>query len=501
MTPAYRVAIGGIFTECNQLGGMPIDISWFERYDLCRGDELLQHNSGVVGGMLQTLQKRRVSLLPLLYAGTCPGGALTSACYRQLKNELLNRLRATLPVDGLLLPLHGAATVEDVGDLEGDLLAAVRQIVGKNVPIVATLDLHAHVSAAMVRHADALLAWETYPHRDAFTTGVRGAQILLDTLDGRCRPTMAVAKVPVITGAINASTEGDDPFAEVMRFTKAREKEEGVLSTSLFLVHPYLDLPEMGSGGLVITDDDAEKAEALAREIAARYWEIRQTLEPEVHTPEEAIARGLEVEGGPVLLIETADCCGGGAAGDSVASLAALLTAGVNQPALVPVVDPEAAARCHRAGPGAEVELDLGHRCDPRWGQPLHVFGRVGKISDGKFNYSGGIFANIEGDMGPTAVLEIGAIQVLVTSFATYDWTDEQYRSLDLDPAAAKFVVVKNPMNYRMAYGDIARAIFILDTPGPTPATVRHVDYKQLQHPFFPADPDIVDFQPVIYHH
>ena len=501
MTSAHHVAVGGIFTECNQLGGMPIDVSWFERYDLRRGDDLLQLNSGVVGGMLQTLQERRASPLPLLYAGTCPGGALTSACYQQLKNELLDRLHAALPVDGLLLPLHGAATVEDIGDLEGDLLAAVRQIVGKDVPLVATLDLHAHVTAAMVHHADALLAWETYPHRDAFTTGVRGAHILLDTLDGHCRPTMAVAKVPVITGAINASTEGDDPFAEVMRFTKALEKEEGVLSTSLFLVHPYLDLPEMGSGGLVITDDDAEKAETLAREIAARYWEIRQALEPEVHTPEQAITRGLDVEGGPVLLIETADCCGGGAAGDSVASLAALLTAGPDQPALVPVVDAEVAARCHQLGSGEEVKIELGHKHDPRWGQPLHVCGQVGKISDGKFNYSGGIFANTKGDMGPTAVLKIDAIQVLVTSFATYDWTDEQYRSLDLDPAAAKFVVVKNPMNYRMAYGDIARAIFILDTPGPTPATVRHVDYKQLKHPFFPADPDIINFQPVVYHH
>jgi len=499
VTSGLRVAVGGIFTECNQLGGAPIEMSWFERWELCRGSELLRLDSGVAGGMLQALREGQAEPVPLLYAGACPGGPLTSGCYRQLRSELLDRLRAVLPVHGVLLPLHGAAVVEDIGDLEGDLLGSVRQVVGEEIPIAATLDLHAHVSAAMVRSADALVAWETYPHRDAFGTGVRGARLLLDALDGRCRPTMVMAKVPVITGGVHGSTEGDDPFAQVMRFAKGREAEEGVLSTSVFLVHPYLDLSEMGSGGLVITDGDAAKAEALARQIASRYWELRHALEPEVHAPREAIARGLEVEGGPVLLVETADCCGGGAAGDSVATLAALLGCGEDQPSLVPVVDTEAAAVCHRAGARAEVELELGHRHDPRWGKPLRVRGRVVRLSDGKFEYGGGIFAGMEGDMGPAAVLEIGAAQVLVATYATYDWADEQYRALELEPAAAKFVVVKNPMNYRMAYGHMARAVFILDTPGPTPPTVRHVRYENLKRPYFPADPDMSDFRPIIY--
>lgn len=420
-------------------------------------------------------------------------------CYRQLKTELLERLRAALPMDGLLLPLHGAAVVEEIGDLEEDLLAAVRGMVGEELPVVATLDLHAHISEGMVRHADGLVAWETYPHRDAFSTGERGAKLLVDALDGRCRPTMAVAKVPVITSAIHASTDGDDPFARVMRFAKELEQEERVLSTSALLVHPYLDLRGMGSGGVVVTDGDMERAERLALEIASRYWDMRRELEPEMYTPREAIARGLENEEGLILLVETADCCGGGAAGDSVASLMALLEAGIEQPALVPVVDPEVAGICHRAGVGATVEVDLGHKVDPRWGEPIRVKGRVSGIGDGQFDYSGGIFAGTGGDMGPTAVLEVGSVQVLVTTHATYDWMDEQYRAMGLDPTAARFVVAKNPMNYRMAYGEIAGEIFILDTPGPTPATVRHFDFQKLERPFFPVDADMNEFRPVIY--
>ena len=496
--PTARIAIGAIFTECNQLGGVPIDLAWFERYELRRGDEILAVDKGVVGGMLDVLGREGCAPVPLLYASTSPGGPLTAGCYAQLKGELLERLAASLPVDGVLLPLHGAAAAEGIGDLEGDLIQAVREIVGPQIPVVATLDLHAHVTGQMVAHADALLAWESYPHADAFRTGQRGAQMIVDTLAGRCRPAMAMAKVPVITGAIRGSTLGDDPFAQLMRQTKAYEGEPGILSTSLFLVHPYLDQPGMGSGALVITDADQERAVSIAQELALAYWERRFELEPQSWTPAEAVAAGLEVAGGPVLLVETADCCGGGAAGDSIASLAALLHIAPEAVSLVPVVDPVAAAACHQAGVGATVTLALGHKQDPRWGEPLTVTGRVERLSDGRFRYEGGIFEGVEGEMGPSAVLVVGGAQILVTTFATYDWRDEQYRSVGLEPAAAKFVVAKNPMNYRMAYGDFATAVYVLATPGPTPATVRHVHFEQLARPYFPLDEEIAGLEPVI---
>ena len=249
MSTEKRIALGGILTECNHFGGVPITLDWFERYELLRGEEILQSEAGVVGGMLQVLRPEQVRVVPLLYASTCPGGPLTTACYTQLKDELLERLRQVLPVDAVLLPMHGAAAADNAGDLEGDLIQAVRALVGPQVPIVGTLDLHAHVSADMVRGADALLAWETYPHRDALETGQRAARLLLQILARRCRPTMAVAKVPLITAALRGSTEGDDPFAHFMRATKELERCDDVLSTSGFLVHPNLDLPGMGGGG------------------------------------------------------------------------------------------------------------------------------------------------------------------------------------------------------------------------------------------------------------
>ena len=494
----FRIALGAIFTECNQLGGPPIDLSWFERYELHYGDAILTLTSGVVGGMLKVLHERQAQPIGLLYASTCPGGYLTHECYTQLKTELLMRLHSALPVDGVLLPLHGAAAAENVGDLEGDLIKAVREVVGPHIPIVATLDLHAHVTADMVRFADGLVAWETYPHRDAFTTGVRGAKLLLDTVAGHCRPTMVMAKVPVLTGGIHGSTEGDDPFAQLMRQAKAEEGRNGVLSTSVFLVHPYLDQPAMGSGALVITDQDEAKAATLACELAEAYWARRFDLEPTLYTPAEAIAQGLQMPGGPIILVETSDCAGGGAAGDSVATLKALLAANVTETALAPVVDPRAAAQCQAAGVGAQVTVTLGHQLDPRWGQPITVTGQVTHVSDGRFRYVGGIWDGTEGNMGPSAVLTVGAIQVMVNTHSTYDWLDEQFQAMQMDPVRAKFIVAKNPMNYRQAYGKIAKAIYVLDTPGPTPPTIRHVAYQQLKRPYFPLDSQIAGLTPII---
>jgi microcystin degradation protein MlrC len=448
--------------------------------------------------MLQHLAEADTTVCPLLVASACPSGPVTAECYEFLKGQLLERLKQHESVDGVLLALHGSAAAENEGDLEGDLLQAVRETVPARTAIVATLDLHAHVTERMVRHADALLAWETYPHRDAFETGQRGATALLDILAGALRPTMAYARVPVVVGAIHGQTEGDGPFADVMRFAKSHEGQGTVYSTGAFLVHPYLDLPDMGGGGLVITNDDPETAARLATEIAAMYWERRSELEPEVVTPEEAIRKSESIEDGPILLVETADCCGGGAAGDSVATLKALLAAEPTGTSLVPVVDPAAAAQCHAARVDATVTLTLGHQLDSRFGTPVEVTGTVVRLTDGDFVYRGGIWDGQTGQMGLAAVLRVGSIEIMIASHGTYDWRGEQFESVGMDAASARFVVVKNPMNYSMAYGKIARATFILDTPGPTPASIRSTSFHNLKRPYFPLDESIEGLMPTV---
>ena len=496
----HRIALGTIFTESNHLVGTLTDLAAFERSELRRGRAVLAVRNGVVGGALRVLQENGAKVAPLLVASAHPGGILSQECYRYLKTELLERLEASLPVDGVLLPLHGAAAAEKLGDLEGDLISEVRKRVGP-APIVVTLDCHAHVTQSMVEGADALLAWETYPHRDTYETGVRGARILFDVLDGTVRPAMALAKVPVVVSGFCGGTDPPGPFADIMQWAKSWEGREGVVSTSAVLVQPHLDVPDMGGGGIVIANGDLDKAVAVASQIGEMFWEKRFDLTPQAWPPAEAIRQGLEVKGGPVLLLEVSDCVGGGASGDSAATLAALIQAEVDERSFAMVVDPQAAALCHRAGVGAEVTLTLGHKMDRRWGEPLLLTGQVEKLTDGRFRYSGGIWAGQWGEMGPSAKLKVGAVEVLIATHATYDWADEQYRSMDMDAHTAKFITVKNPMNYRVGYAGLFKKEFLLDSAGPTTAILENVEFKSLRRPYYPKDKYIPNLKPRIYRH
>ena len=493
-----RIGVGGIFIECNHFTSHLADRSAFERSEWLAGETLLAKDTGVIGGMLSVLRDAGYEPVPLFYASACPSGAVAAEVYDELKSELLLRLANAGELDGVLLCLHGAGAAVNTPDLEGDLAGAVRERVGERVPIIGTLDLHAHVTSELLTQTDALLAWETYPHVDAFETGERGARAMIEILSGRLKPVMAIAKVPVLVSAIHGQTDPPGPFADVMQEAKRQEGKGAIYSVNPILVHPYLNMPNMGGGTLVVANDDEVGAVSLAKRLAKRYWENRAALQPATYSPVEAVRLGLQLEGAPVLLVETADCCGGGATGDSVHALRALLAEAPEQTAIVPVVDPGAAREAHSAGLGQQVRLRLGHQLDSKWGEPVEVEGVVAKLSDGAFIYRGGIWDGRAGNMGPTAVIALGPVQIVVSSNATYDWMTEQFDLLGLKPADCKFVVAKNPMNYHQAYAGVMKGAFVLDTPGPTPANTNALAYTGMNGEWFPANPDMVVDDPQV---
>jgi microcystin degradation protein MlrC len=356
---------------------------------------------------------------------------------------------------------------------------------------VATLDLHAHITQRMVENANALVSFAHYPHDDTYSTGERGARLLLDAVRGTTIPTMAVAKAPMVVSACNSQTFGSGPMVRLAVRARELEKRSGVLSVSCVPVQPHLDVEGMGCTAVVVTDDDRELAESTARSLAGEFWARRAEFTPEVLPISEAVERGRSYSGGPVLLVDASDCAGGGAPGDSVALLGELLNLGLTETAYAMVVDPDSVNLCVGAGIGNDVALDLGYRSDPSWGRPVRVSGTVRTLSDGQFRYTGGPYGGTSGSMGVSAVLQIGTIEVLIMSLPTYDWADEQYRVNGMDVRRAKFVGVKNPMNYRLAYKDIASASFVVDTPGPTTADIRRLKFRKMRRPFYPFDDEI----------
>lgn len=487
-----RIAVGQMSCESNTFATFRCDIETVRStgYVLEGADVFtLRGTEGEVSGALSVLDKESdVEIVPLLATRWNSSSVLEAEAHAILRSMMLDALRAAGPVDGVFLSCHGSMVATDSDDPEGWLAASVREIVGPTVPVVMTLDLHGNVTDLMVRSLDLIVGYEHYPHDDTFTTGQRGARLLLSTARGEIRPAMCRVRLPMILTAFHASTFGDGAFARLERAARALEKQPGILSVSNFYVGSYIDLPEMACGSLVITDGDPVLARREAERLARQFWGDRREFLVDAVSVAEAVRRGRAIAGGPVLLLNTADTTGGGAAGDSIDVAAGLLDARVNEPALAMVVDPRAAAACHAAGEGGDVTLEVGHRVDSRWGTPAKIMGRVERLSDGRFRYTGGIFGGIEASMGDSAVLAIGSLRLLIMSRSTYDWADEQYRSVGLDAAAAKWVEAKNMMNYRKAYGSIMRGVFVLDSPGPTPPDMRALPFVRARRPWFPLD-------------
>lgn len=487
-----RIAVGSLFQESNRFVAQPTTLETFRRTYVYEGEDMfkLRGTSTEVAGLLSVLEPEGAEIVPLLAAASVSGGPLDSECYDWLRSRIVDALKGAPPVDGVALVLHGSTAAESEDDPEGSLLAAVRGILGAEVPVVSTLDLHAHVTPAMVKHATALVAYKEYPHTDIFATGQVAARLLLATLRGETRPTMALAKAPMVVPAALAQTIGDGPMAKVVARARDLERQPGVLAASACLVHPWNDLPGMGCAGVVVTDDDPDQAMSAAKSIADEFWARRMAFVPDVVSTPAAVEQGRRIEGGPIIFADAADCVGAGASGDTVGLLRELMDLEVTEPTVAMVVDPAAASACLSAGVGSSVEVDLGHRIDPAWGSPIRVRGVVRSVSDGSFVYTGGAYGGVEVSMGDAAVLDVDNFRILVASRPTYDWDDEQYRNAGIDVRAAKFVCVKNFSNYHLAYGAVAKGSFLIDTPGPSATRLGSLPYERVERPIFAIDPD-----------
>jgi microcystin degradation protein MlrC len=497
LSALIRIALGGVSLESNDFVPFRAELREFDQAGfLLEGEDVLALSGSDTerGGALARLAAEPdVEVVPLLAARGVSSGRLSAATHARLRQRLLQILRDSLPVHGVYLFHHGSMEAEGEDDPEGELDQQVRVLVGRNVPIVVSCDLHANVTRRMVEATDAILGYKHYPHDDADATGARAVDLLLRTVRREVTPATAHAKLPMILTAFNSTTLSDTPFAELMGMTAELENDEAVLSASVFLVGSYIDNEDMGCSTLVVTDGDLDRATDEARLLAQEFWRRRFGFDVDTVSVAEAVRRGREIDGGPVLLLDSADTTGGGAAGDGIGLVRGLLEAGVAENCLATVVDPSAASACHAAGADAEVELFVGHALDPRWGKPLRLRGRVELVSDGGFRYGGGIFGGVEVTMGPSAVLAIGSIRLLVTSLPTYEWGDDQYRAVGLEPARAKFVGVKNMMNFRFGYAEVMKAFFVLDLPGPTPPDMRSLPFERIARPIFPLDRNLED--------
>lgn len=488
------IAIGGILHETHTFMRQRTTLADFAAQSLHFGDDIaraLRKSRTGIGGMIDRAAEYGWQLLPTVYAAAMPGGPVTADAYRSLLSELTDRLAQHMPVDGLLLALHGAMVAEGELDAEADIVAQARAIVGSAVPIVVLLDMHGNISPRLVELADVLLAYDTNPHIDAYARGVEAADIMARLLRRELRPTAAMARPALLLPAQSTGTEAA-PLSLVQARAAAIESEPEVICVAVMAGFAYADTPFTGPSIIVTTDAQPEQAVAHANELSAILFEWRTEALPRFLSPQEAVLLAKNQERGPVILVDSADNIGGGTPGDGAEALAAMLAHDVREGTIV-LADPEAVAICWRAGATAEVTLEAGGKVDRWHGQPVSVTGTVRALSDGVFQCElpDNHFASFYGDtvdMGSSAWLRVKGLNILLTERKTPPLDLAQLRHIGIIPERQSMIVVKSAIAYRAAYLPIASDVIEMDTAGLCSANLSRFPYRHLKRPVYPLD-------------
>jgi microcystin degradation protein MlrC len=480
-----------LIAECKQeVSTFNPALSRYEDFVTSTGEGIIDFHDGIrseVGGALSVFQDANVDVVGAFSArANTSGGTLAAADWDRLAAEFLDAIRSAPPVDGLFIAMHGAMCAENESDPEGYLLQETRKIVGEDLPIVCSFDLHGIVTDRMLEHIDGLAAYHTYPHNDFFETGARAAKLLVRIMRGEVKPVTAVVRIPALVRGDELDTSSGligGRIREAQAFEAA-----GGLSGNMFWGNPFTDVPELSSYSVVISDNDPEGATREAVAMAERFWAERAEMQAPLVSLDEAVRETKAMLGeGTVILVDAADATSSGASGDSNAILRALIEGGYEGRLLFPIVDAPAVQAAFAAGVGNQVKTTLGGALDPDRFTPLPVEGTVRMLSDGRFtNESHGT----EWYGGDTAVLEIGRHIVVVTSRPVSLYDRSLFLAHGQDPTRFDAVVQKSPHCQHRFFEAWAAKLIGVDAPGSTSANLPYLGHTVCRRPMYPMELD-----------
>lgn len=465
-----RIAIGGVLHETSTLVETRTTRNDFE-YDrgIFRGTPLLERFRGTnvcTGGFIDAAAEAGFEPVPLLRAAAFPGGLIDRDDYDELKREFLDLLReaeaADGPVDGVLLDLHGAMVVDGIDDGDGDFIAAVREYLGPERPIMVTQDLHGNHSQLRVQAADALIGFDTFPHVDMAERGREAAMLMAATVRGEIHPVMALHRLPLFWSTACQVT-AHPPMDEVIARVHALEQQPGILSVTIATGFPWADVPDAGASVIVVADNDEDLARHAADELGSWILENRQRWYSPPVSVQDALTAGDRDGRYPVILADHADNTGGGSPGDSTEVLRTFLELDLTDALILYMVDPEVAAQAHTAGAGSRIAVSLGGKSSPLQGEPVEIEADVVALSDGPFSYDGPMFAGLTGNMGQSAWLKCGGVSVVVVSAREQPFDMAFARSLGIDVPAMKYIALKSAAHFRAAFEPIAGSIINIE--------------------------------------
>ncbi len=491
-----RIASGGIQHETNTFTNRPTRFEDFVRDSNCGPEisggatifERYRGTGAIHGGYISGAEAAGAELVPLLCSKAQPSGIVEQAAFDRLLEMFLQRLKQAGPVDGLLLDLHGAMVTEQHDDAEGAFLEAVRAAVGPEMPIVTTLDLHANITAKMAALSNVIIGFDTYPHVDMGERGHEAALLLARMIRGEVRPMQAYRQLPLLTMPPMQCTLRE-PMQSLMQRVFEMEREPGVLTATVSMGFPFADIADAGVSILVTTDGDRALADKKADELAQWLWDIRDDLQPKLTKIEDVIAFARQhPNDGLIVFADGSDNPGGGAPADGTVALRALIDSHFEGAVVGVLFDPETAAQAHAAGVGATINARIGAKCDRLHGEPVETPAYVKALCDGRFYYRGSMNHGVADNLGPTATLVVGGVEIVVSTQRRQTWDTELLKIAGVDPADRKLAVLKSAVHFRAHFGLIAAHIFDADTPGIHRPDFACFDYRKVRRPIYPLD-------------
>jgi microcystin degradation protein MlrC len=495
---AYRVLIAQFMHETNTFSRLKTTLDDYRRRWLIEGDAMVGRFKGTrneVGGYIDAAAQHDWEPVFAVAANATPSGTLTRETWETIRDKIVGVARNAGKLDAVCLSLHGAMVTETEDDAEGALLEALRGIVGPAVPMVTTLDLHANATEKMAKNANALVSFRTYPHIDGYDRAVQAAALVQEVLTGKKKPRCLLSQPAMLEGADHGRTTEPGEMRDLLAKADAYEKEPGINVVSIQVGFTWSDIRYTGPSIAVSHEPDAAgRAAEICRALIDEIWRRRgETLSART-TGYRSVADGIAAarsragKTGPLVLADGTDNPGGGGYNDTTPVLQALLDAGIENAAVGTIYDPGTVQQAIKAGVGAEIEVMLGGHTDESMGKPVKAKAVVKMLSDGVFINDGPMNAGVESNMGPTAVLRIGGIDVVTISSRIQTTDLQTFLSQGIDPRAKGVLVVKSVQHFRAAYAPIAREIVLVDSGGICSPDISRLKFKKLRRPIWPLD-------------
>lgn len=490
-----RIAVAMMSHETNTFSPVVTDLARFSGTaevppEGVEAERIYRGTATCLGGFLDVCTQQGAEVFIPIAAGAAPSGPVDGDAYEYM----CERIVAAAPrCDAMLLDLHGAMVTEAFDDGEGELLSRIRRV-APDVPIAVSLDMHANVTEAMVSQADIICGYHTYPHVDMDATGERAARILFRMLAGDAHPAMAWGQAPMLPHVMRQGTD-DFPNRELQQRGMAMEAE-GALSVSLFTGFPHADIHDAGLSVVTIADGDAAAARSMRDELLDHAWAERSAFVYEPEPLEDSMARAqtlaAEPGAGPVVMLDHYDNTASGGTMDTTEVLAAVLAAGLDDAAFFAIYDPEAVAAMTAAGVGNDVTVSLGGKLHmpalAQQSRPLQVTGRVRLLSEGRFPATVAMSRGLTMNMGRSAVLRAGGLDIVVISRHIEPFDPGCFRSLGIEPEHCRFVILKSRIHYRVGFRDMARALVECAGRGVCTSDYSELEFRKVRRPIYPLD-------------